>query len=160
MTRTGQCLNAMAEDSQYCLVHGGNSAQQSAEKARMYAFRASQWRNRINSLADAPQLKRLNEEIGVLRMLLEEKMNQCEDATSLMIASPVITDLIMRIKETILVCHKIDATTGRLLDKSVLAAFASSIVDVIGQEIGDHETLDRIAGRILLMVQNASNDSG
>jgi len=147
----GQCLNKSLEHSDYCAVHGGNKGEEAYEKqqANNYRLFKWKWKNRLNELSESNNIKSLREEIGILRVLMEERLSRIDDATDLILQSGPISDLVMKIDRVVNSCHKLEGSMGQLLDKAAVLQFANEVIEIIDQEINDPEAVKRIADRML-----------
>ncbi len=119
----GQCVYQVVEGITYCPMHAG-AAQNEIQKQKLRNYRLQKYRERINEKADSDVIKSLREEIGILRMIMEEVINRCTDDTDLIIYSPKITDLALKIEKVVVSCHKLETS----LDEN--------IINVIIEEIG------------------------
>jgi len=140
-----QCKNLAVEGSQYCQAHGGQAAIKRAEKAKLFNYRLTKFRARVEDLATNPAIKSLREEIGVLRMVLEETINRCADEHDLMLASTKISNLIASIERLVSSCHKLEINLGQLLDRNKAMHLADEMIQIITSEIQDEEAIKRIA---------------
>lgn len=149
----GQCINKAAPGSEYCLAHGGNRGQMKQDAISLRNYRLTKVFARAQSLGENKNVKSLRDEIGVLRMMLEVKLNQCKDQYELILQSAPIENLIVKIDKLVNSCHKLEGSMGELLDKSAILQFASSVITIIGSELGDlensEELINRIADKIL-----------
>ena len=151
--RGGQCMNRGMEISKgkyakNCSIHGGASEARVAEKQSNNMYRLAKYGSRIGEFASHTQVKGLRDEIGILRMLLEERLNKCQDNDELLLSSNVLSDLVMKIQSVVTSCHKLEASMGQLLDKQQLIQFAESMITVICSEIQDPDLLARLAHKI------------
>ena len=94
--RTGQCFYAATESTSFCPMHAG-TAQDAIDKGKLRNYQFQRYKQRIDEKADSEVIKSLREEIGILRMVMEEIVNRCKDDTELLIYSPIITDLAIKI---------------------------------------------------------------
>ena len=151
--RGGQCMNqamliSEGKYAKYCSIHGGTSEIRSEEKKSSNMYRLAKYGSRIGEFASHTQVKGLRDEIGILRMLLEERLNKCQDNDELLLSSNVLSDLVMKIQSVVSSCHKLEASMGQLLDKQQLIQFAESIITVICSEITDPDMLAKLANKI------------
>lgn len=147
-----QCLNVQVEGSNYCLAHGGNRAVVEQKKESLRNYRLAKYQSRLDEFADSTQVKSLRDEIGVLRILVEERMNQCKDSNDLMMHSSVLSDLVARIEKLVSSCHRIEASLGALLDKTQAIQLGQEIVEIISRHVNDEDALDAISGEIILAI--------
>jgi hypothetical protein len=143
-----QCNMLSMDGSQFCALHGGNVAIQAQAKKDAFRYNAAKWQSRIERHSDDPEIKKLNIEIGVLRLLLEERLNQCKTDIDLMTHSPAISQMVLNIERLVTSCHRLEDKMGHHLDKSAVIQFASQVVEILSEELQDPEALTRIADRI------------
>lgn len=143
-----QCPFKRYPGSEYCGRHGGAKSQPSeiAEKNRNYML--TKWRARVNALADSPVRKTLNEELGILRMMLEEILNRCENNIDIQIWSSKIVELIREIRTTVISCDKLDRTNSLMLDRSQALVLGSKLIGIIGEHVNDPTQLDILTRKI------------
>jgi hypothetical protein len=146
-----QCINKSLEHSDYCPVHGGNKGEEAYAKksARNYRLQQWKWRNRLDELAEGSNIKSLREEIGILRILMEERLSRINDATDMIIQSGPISDLVLKIDRVVNSCHKLEGSMGQLLDKSAVLQFANVAIDIISEAIPDQEIVSQIADKLI-----------
>ena len=144
----GQCHFIRTNDSVYCPIHGGNKNPEVVEKEKIRQYRLGKWQARVASFADDSGIKSLRDEIGILRMTLESLMVSCQDETELLISAPRISDLVIKIEKLVSSCHRLETSTGLLLDKSSALNIGASIVNIIGSYIKDPLLIDKIANEI------------
>jgi hypothetical protein len=160
MTAHGQCLIIAVPGGKYCKMHGGQESNQLAQKS-IRNYRLLKFQARVNDFADNEQAKSLREEIGILRMVLEETLLRCEDENpekarlNLLIESSKITDMVSRIDKLVSSCHRLELATGGLLDKSAAIQLGAQIVSVISHHIDDENIIDAISAEIMTAIQGA-----
>ena len=148
-----QCSNKRMPGSKYCKVHGGNAAAQAESKKQHNNYRLIKFKSRVDEFASSPGIKNLREEIGIVRMILEETLNQCKDTNDLMIYSAKITGLVREITGLVNSTHKLESSLGVLLDKMAVQQLGQEIVEIISSELTN--TLDAI----LVFVPEADHDA-
>lgn len=151
--RGGQCMNEAMRlpngtFTKNCSFHGGvdEANKQSANRQNMY--RLAKFGERVKDFAGHNQVKGLRDEIGILRMVLEERLNRCQDNDELILSSNVIGDLVLKIERLVTSCHKLEASMGQLLDRQQIIQFAEAVVKVVADNIQDPAALALIAGAI------------
>jgi hypothetical protein len=146
----GQCRNVAHPGSSYCLAHGGNKAGQAAEKDALRNYALDKWQARLDQKKASPEIKGLRDEIGILRILLEDRLNQCQSATDLMLHTSAVSDLIMKIEKVVASCHKLERNMGMVLDKQAILNFAGRVIQIITMVLeDDQDKVDEIADHIL-----------
>jgi len=114
-------------------------------KAVLNAYRFSQYEERIKDFASHDELKNLRMEIGVLRMTLEQIINQCgSDVMHLLAHSGKIGDMIMKIKVLVTTCHRLDIQLGRTLDQEQVMLIAHKMIEIIAEFITEPDKIEKI----------------
>jgi hypothetical protein len=150
----GQCRNKQVEGSKFCPAHGGNKAFQAAEKRRLINYRLTKYKERIGSSLDSDQLLSLKEEVAILRMLIEEKLNKCESSTDLILMAGPLSDLIVKVEKLVSSCSRLDLRLGNLLDKGRVLQFAQTLIQIVSDEIDDEKILEKISLKIIEALKN------
>jgi hypothetical protein len=151
----GQCPFKRCENSQYCPMHGGMIGVRKAEEERKRLYRLGKYQTRVNEIADHDQTKSLREEIGITRMVLEEIVSACNDGNDIIFASSKISDLVTKIEKLVSSCHRLEESTGVLLDKSAALHLASVMVGIIGKYVEDSDAIERISQEIAEAIAGA-----
>ena len=148
---TQGCMNKSMEGTTFCPAHGGNKGNESFKKRELKNYRLSKFHNSILEKSGSSDLKSLTEEIAILRQIVEEQLNSCEDSSDLILKSGPISDLTVKINTLVNSCNNIDKTLNNLIDKEKVVAFAQSIVSIITPVIPQAE-LDEINQQILTAI--------
>ncbi len=153
----GQCdISATKYDdgtyAKFCPMHGGRE-RSNREERDMRNYRFIKYQKRINEFADNNKVKSLREEIGILRIVMEETVNKCKDETELMIYSPKITDLTIKIEKLVSSCHRLEQSLGQTLDKTAILNIATRIVNIISSHITDEKLISLIIEDIGLLIK-------
>ena len=125
------------------------------ETGRKSAFKLTRWQNRMLELGNDANVKSLHDEIGIIRLTLEGVVNSCQSDSDLIVHSHRISDLVSRSEKLITSLHKIEKSTGNLLDKSALLQLAGKIIGILKDEITDAMTIERIANKIVDVISEA-----
>ncbi len=159
MTGKGQCMCKAMEGGKFCPIHAGaGKIKIKEEKHKNYLL--VKWQARIEEKKQSPDLKNLRDEIGILRMLMEERLNQCESSADLMLHSTALSDLAIKIEKMVGSCQKLEEKLGNVLDKQSILNFASKIIAVLGTELeGQDELLERISNKILVAIGELGNEN-
>ncbi len=145
----GQCPNKAEPGLIYCKVHAGGNLV-AKKKADLRNFRLSKWkyRDQLVEKAGSSEIKSLTEEIGILRVILEERLLLIDGENNLLLHSGPVADLVMKIKETILASHKLEHSMGHLLDRTSVLTFATNIIQILSKYVKDDALLKIIAAEI------------
>ena len=118
-------------------------------------YRLAKYQARVDELKEHNEVKTLRNEIGVLRMLLEEKMNRANtDAELVMMAGP-ISDLVMKIEKLVSSCQRLENSLGNLLDKQQMKNIATQLLNVLTEKVNDLKLSEEEKGTFIEIVASA-----
>lgn len=159
MTEKGQCQNAKHPGLDFCRMHGGG-ALIAANRTTLRNYRLRQLGERVLEKKNSSEIKGLREEVGILRLVLEEALNKLdvEDPNSLTMYSSRIQGMVDSITRTVQVCHTLEEKTNFVLDKSKVFIIADTIIQIISEYIVDPEHLATISERIASSVNNIAGE--
>jgi hypothetical protein len=147
-----------AEGSIYCHAH--IVTEYKVKERELDNYRLQKWQHRVSEMSNSDGVKSLRDEIGILRMMLEEKINSMNDATDLLLNSHVIGDLILKIEKIVVSCHRLDKSMGQLIGRSDVVNIASEIVTLLEEELkgipNGHTIIGKIADRIEVAVSRTA----
>jgi len=141
----GQCMNKSVEGTEYCPVHGGRDKM---PHRRIYELKKSKYQATLERQTDHEGVKSLRTEIGVLRMLMETRLNRIEDDSQLMLESQGISNLVVQIEKLVSSCNKIDLQFSNILTEEQAIQWMAEISDIIDENINDSEIKVIIAAEI------------
>lgn len=144
----GQCMLIAVEGSPYCPAHGGNKAFEANKKKELRNYRLGKFHQRVQELGSSDAIIDLRDEIGILRMLIEEKINRCKDKGDLLLISGPLSDLMMKVEKIVTSCNRLESRLGNLLDRTKVLQFAQMIVQIISTHIQDETILETISEEI------------
>jgi hypothetical protein len=161
-TARGPCPNEavqLPDDTftENCKMHGGAWQARSAEKKRMFGYRLGKWQNKIMHHAHNPAAKSLRAEIGVLRVLLEERIQAIQDPIQLIAATGPCSTLVMQINTLVTSCDKLEQRQGVTLDKTQVMSLADQMLSVIFANL---DSLDVDAEKTELFLAGVSEGIG
>ena len=161
----GQCMNkaAKADDGSYsdfCLAHGGNQHIKKQNQDAIRNYQLNKFKSQLNRHAGSSSLKSLRDEIAILRMIMEERLNLCRDESDLVLNSGAISDLVLKIDKLVTSCHKLEGSMGQLLDKSSMLQFASEIIDIVGNSVTNIDEVEEVGNKIMGVVGRIGEDKG
>ena len=152
VTGQGQCHLISVSGGDKCICHGGNKQLQSQELTSMRNYHLTKFQAKLQRHASTPNIKSLRDEVGILRMLMEEKLNRCEDTADLVMASGPIGDLVSKIERTVVSCHKLEDKLGQHLDKAGVLQFAQEVIKAVADCVADETLLGKISDEIFKVV--------
>lgn len=159
VARGSQCTMKALPNTEYCPMHGGRIQENSNNRKEIHNLKLTKWAARLSQMANSSSIFSLRDEIGVMRITLEELLNKCSDANELLIYEPNICRLTMNIGKLVKDFHSIEQNMGQLLSKQALMDFAGQVVDIICQKIDDEALRKEIAGEIITIACEAGNES-
>jgi hypothetical protein len=139
------------------MLHGANKGQNIVNNAAIRNYRLQRWRQRVGEMADSSSVKSLREEIGILRVVLEEMLNQCTDTTELLLYSHRISDLVMKVEKLVTSCDKLENRLGLLLSKDAVLQLATTYVQIINNHVTDPEVIESISTEMLEVTEKIEN---
>ena len=161
----GQCFNKGLKMSDgkildFCGAHGGHRQEAVAQRADLRNYRLTKFHAELQRHAASPHIKGLRDEIGILRMCLEERLNQCMDTHDLILQSGPINDTIIKIEKLVASCHNLEGSMGQLLDRQAIIQFAQEMISIIGDEITDAAIIDRITAKMMSRLEDGGLNEG
>ena len=160
VNNVGQCHNLAVELrdgagwSEKCLVHGGNASLIAQDKAGLKNYRLTKYQQRLGELRSNAFIKDLRDELAILRMILEEKLNSVANPTDLILQSGNISDMVMKIERLVTSCQKLEDRLGVTIDKAKVIAIAEQIIAIISLHEKDTTVLEAIANDIEKMMRD------
>ena len=148
-----QCLNMVVEGREFCRSHCSDVSEKPGR-----TYRLAKWKSRVADFADDSNIKSLREEIGILRMLIEEKLNSCTDSYSLLLNSGPLSELLLKVEKLVMSCNRLDDRLGNLLDKTRLVILAQQIIEIIVAHVDDEVLVEKVANDIQLLFSQPSGD--
>lgn len=154
-----QCRNWSEPFKDKCRMHGGRAPIKSGK----YSKYKVEFLKKVKEFANSPNLKSLSNEIGILRALL---MNQLQKITEQGDFNPgnepspraaaLLAGIIEPIRRSVETLVKIEDGMRLTLDIPDLKAILEQIVQIIHEEVKDHNITKRIAERFeTLAIPNA-----
>lgn len=148
----GQCIFQAFEGSKYCPMHSRAPKDDARAIYRLNSFKMKD--------PNSPQLKSLREEIGILRAMLETRINACKDDVDLMLNAPIINSTINNIAQLVAACHKLEKDLGKYVDIVQLSEYSQLIITAISDVVTDPAALTQIAENIFKVTETFTNAAG
>ena len=145
----GQCPYKQIEGSKFCPMHGGAVQVNATNRENKRMYQLAKWRDQHDAFVDSDQVKSLREEIGILRIVMQETLNMCQTSADILMYSSKLSDLAVKLEKLVSSCHRLEASTGILLDKTAALHLASIIVRIIGEHVTDENVIDKISEEIV-----------
>lgn len=153
----GQCPYVKQNETNYCVRHGANKGLQAKQAEVQRNYRLKRWQDRVNDFADNDGIKSLREEVGILRILLEEMMNACKTSMDLLLYSSKMSDLVMKIEKLVTSCDRLENRMGILLSKDSVLHLASIYVQIINNHVTDPDIIEQISMEMATATEEVSN---
>jgi len=153
------CVFKSVEGTERCPKHGGANIALSNEKQSIRTYRLSKFQARLEEFANDPNVKSLREEIGILRILMEEKFNSIATDLDLIAQAGGISDLCMKIEKLVSSCQRIEKSMGQYLDKNQVTQLGTETVQVIAENIKDPDVIEAITDGIITIMKRLLNES-
>ena len=154
----GQCKNKAVPGGQVCIYHGGGAILKSEQTKAIRNLRLSRWRADVGHFSASKEITSLRDEIGVLRLLLSEKIERCTDLDDLLTMSAPISELIMKIEKIVKSCHQLETKMGFLLDKTTVLSFAAEVTQIVAEEVQDPDVVERVSERLIASLSRVTSD--
>ena len=155
LNKHGPCNLQAVPGQKFCKLHFGIGNKVAEQKA-MRNYQLNKYQHRVNEFADNDQLKNLHEEIGILRMVLEQTINKCQSDTELLLYSTKISDLVVKIEKLVASCHKLELATGQLVNKTNIMLLGDVMIQIIG-EVCPPEKMMSVSERIIKTITEMNN---
>lgn len=156
----GQCGYLAIPGLKMCRIHATASIPAMERKA-IYQVKVQQWRTRLEELGKHDGLRTLTEEIGVMRLMLEQRLNTCATTEDLLREGHALMGITQTIERLVVSSHKLEKSLGNLLDKTTAIQFSMEVVAIITRhltrtisDISALDVIDRTDERITNMFQH------
>lgn len=104
-----------------------------------------QWQQEVSKYMTKERLTNLRGEIGVARVLVEERLKACNDPYDLLTHSREICGYVEQIQKLVTSCHRLEKSYGVLLDREAALIFVQEILTVVQDHIKDAELISKIS---------------
>lgn len=132
-----QCVNKRTENSPYCMMHGGYHLEKAHTENSKRMYHLATHQERVKELAEHNDVITLRSEIGILRLMIEKRMNMFQTDEDLLLNTPVLMDLVGKIEKTVTSCHKLETSLKELLDIQSLTKINDQIFLFVKEALED-----------------------
>jgi len=148
----GRCPFMAVQDAfgnylKYCPRHGGTVQQVMADRKQRTLYDLNKWTDRVNKFQKHEEARTITAELALLRLLLEERFNQCHTEIDLIYHGGSISDIIIKIKDLVLTVAKLEKQAGLFIDKFAVEALADRLLNIVLENVKDSTALEIIADR-------------
>jgi len=151
------CSLKKVENTDYCARHGGARSAKLQEKQRVRAYNLSKYKARLDRFTESSTITDLRDEIAILRMTLEAKLNNLETDTELIAHAHGISDLILKIEKLVSSCHRLEKSMGNFLDKNTVVQLGMEIVQIITKHVDDSKAIDNVTSDLADLLQRITD---
>lgn len=141
----GQCNFVALPNNSYCLMH-------SSKKTSNYNI-SSVLQKRVQEKANSKKLTDLSEELAILRVLLEEKLNTIHGLNDLILHSGELSEIIVKIEKLTVSLVKIQESQKTYLDKSRVVQFAEELITLFSEHV-NADVLGKLADDIFAKIDS------
>lgn len=151
------CINKRLEGVQFCAFHGGNRQLSVQENQNLRTYRLAKFQAQLDKFASQPNIKNLRDEIAILRIMMEERLNSLSSPLEIMAHTHTISDLCMKIEKLVTSCHKLEKSMGNYLDKTAVIQLGMEIVQIITKYVKDGDAIDAIAKELASAIDRVAS---
>jgi hypothetical protein len=103
----------------------------------------------------------LREEVALLRMMINDRLNMAKSEAERMVAYREIGSWVGTVDKLVNSLNKLDKETSQVLTKDTLMAIGLQIVQVLAEEVkrlpGHEQVIDAVSVRLVPLIENAVN---
>lgn len=154
----GPCENKKLDGVNYCAKCGGGKALADKEKRSLSAYRLAKFQDRVSRFSDHSGIKGLRDEIGILRMVMEERLNQINTPLELLTHTHTISDLAVKIEKLVTSCHKLEKSMDTFLDANQVMQLGLEIVQIITTHVDDPKAIENISNDLAKTLERIFKD--
>jgi len=129
-------------------MHGGGQNEITVKNQEMRNYRLTKFKARTEELSNNSNINSLRDEVAILRLLIEEKVNVCKDTNDLLLSSGPLSDLVIKSGVLVEKCQRLENKLGNFLDRTKVMQFAQICVEIISSYV-DEEDIDQVGDAIL-----------
>lgn len=111
-------------------------------------YKLLKWGKEIDNLMTDDKVISLRSEIGVMRVIIEDALNAANTPYDLILQSSVICGYIQQVEKLVASCHRLEQSTGLLLDKEAALQFCQELITLVGNYV-NADDLANVSGVFL-----------
>lgn len=142
----GQCRYRQIADSEFCDLHSGH---RNETKKNKIEYTLAGYTERTKTQTGRTAVINLRDEIAILRMSLEERLNSCNNQIDVLAATPMILETIRTINTAVTSCHKLEISLGEVLGRDRLLAFADKVINLLVEADLEPEQVSHISDKLM-----------
>ena len=152
------CMNKALDGIAYCSACGGANILKQQNDSKVRTYRLAKFQARMDELTDDPKIKGLRDEIAILRIMLEERLNSLSSPLEIIAHTHTIADLTVKIEKLVTSCHKIEKSMGDYLDKNTIVQLGMELVQIITKHVDDTKAIDNISIDLASLISRTINE--
>ena len=145
------CMNKAVNGSEYCEYHGDN------KKSNISQYRLSKFQARLEEKAGQSNIKSLRDEIAILRITLEERLNSMQSPLEILTHTHTIGDMCLKIEKLVTSCHKLEKSMNNFMDETQATQFGLELVQIITRHVDDTKAIENIVNELSELIKNLYN---
>lgn len=151
----GQCHFKVVPGSKYCALHGGNNAQEAAIRDSIYKFRLAKYQDRFGSLSGSDSIKNLRDEVAILRLLVQKRLDLCSNESDLLMHSTAISRFLNQIQSLAVSCAKVELSLSEVIDSENAVTIVQKLISAIKKHYT--EPIDDLLNDLMLLLDRMHN---
>jgi len=152
------CTWKAVEGCTHCAMHGGANQAKNNNKKAIRTYTLTKFRDQMDHFMGDDNIKGLREEIGILRIVMQERLEQCTTSVDLLSHSHMIGDLAMKIEKLVTSCNKIEKSLGQYLDKNATVQLGMEVVAIVTKHVDDTKAIENIAEDLLGAIERITSE--
>ncbi len=145
MHRTFQCMYKAIPGAKFCKRHCPAVCNPNSFRSLRRMYRLGKFQARMEEFASSDDAKKLHNELGILRVMFEETLKQCENEHTLLFSAGKILQLTDAITKTLVANTALEAKLNQHLTAQQLFGVAEQILECAVKYIPDPEQCARLA---------------
>ncbi len=151
------CTNKAIPGVPNCAMCGGNKQLEKKKNENLRTYRLAKFQARAFEMAESPRAKSLADEVGILRMLLEEQLKNCKTPLEMLSHVHSISDLALKIEKLVTSCHRLDKSLHNYLDKNQIIQLGAEIVQIVSKH-AEEEVVEKICTDLEAVIERMLNE--
>jgi len=136
-TSKGPCAHLSVKGTERCPHHGANKIIEKHRRLSLGNYNLTKHKNKIKEMSQMDTLNSLNEEVSMMRLVLEQLWNSCEDEHGMIFNGSAIMEIADKIRKCVESCHKLEMQNNELVPKEKFKEFMRTISGIIDSHVED-----------------------
>ena len=157
--RSGQCWNVAVEGSNLCARCSKKDLVE--ENRRGYILTNPRLQERLMQLNTPDEIKSLQLEVAMAKMLIEERLNLVKNDQEAISAYGAVNSMLLTVEKLVSRSHVLEQNLGQLFHKVTVIQMIQDFIQIVDEEIrpleGGIEAIDRIVQRLYAHAQQVRN---